>query len=209
MTPGGPGPAERNRRAYDRGAEEFRARTGDRSRIEKHAARFAAAVAPGGRVLDLGCGPGHDRPLLESRRLRVVGADISSSMLALARRDHPGPYVQADVHRPPFRGPFDGIWANASLLHVPRASFPRVVAALADLLAPGGALFVSLKEGVGEGVEPEPAYEGMPPRWFTYWQPEPLDAALRAAGLEVAFGATSPGSGKRWLVRIGLRYSAG
>jgi hypothetical protein len=49
-----------------------------------------------------------------------------------------------------WRGEFDGIWACASLLHVPSATFHDVASRLADALRPGGARYMSFKLGDGE-----------------------------------------------------------
>ena len=62
---------------------------------------------------------------------------------------------------------FDGIWANASLLHIPRANLPEAIARTATLLKPKGILFVAMKEGEGEGFEDHRKYPGTP-RWFTH-----------------------------------------
>jgi SAM-dependent methyltransferase len=49
--------------------------------------------------------------------------------------------------------PFDGIFANASLFHVPRAVLPRVLATLYEALVPGGVLFCSNPRSFDEDVE--------------------------------------------------------
>src|SRR4051812_38788459 len=49
-----------------------------------------------------------------------------------------------------WRGEFDGIWACASLLHVPAASFPNIASRLVDALRPGSAWYMSFKLGEGE-----------------------------------------------------------
>jgi hypothetical protein len=63
----------------------------------------------------------------------------------------------AEIHQMSFedvawREEFDGIWACASLLHVPPAAFPDVASRLAGALRPGGAWYMSFKLGLGERV---------------------------------------------------------
>lgn len=199
---------ERTERAYDGGAEEFAARTADRTEIEATARRFAELVRPdaSGRrlVADLGCGPGHDGPVLRELGLDWIGVERSAGMLRLARGRHPGRYVRGDLRAPPLRGGLDGLWLNASLLHVPREEVPEVLVRLHELLAPGAPLMVSLKAGEGEGVEERPAYDGMSPRWFTYWTAAALDEYLLEAGFEIVHRAERHVRVKHWLVRIAL-----
>jgi SAM-dependent methyltransferase len=65
----------------------------------------ALALAPGMRVIDVGCGPGRHVEALSRRGVEMVGVDISASFLRLVRRGHP---VRADVRRLPVRpGSFD------------------------------------------------------------------------------------------------------
>jgi len=42
---------------------------------------------------------------------------------------------------------FDGIWASASLLHVPRSLLPKTLTRLIRALRPGGVFFMSFKYG--------------------------------------------------------------
>jgi hypothetical protein len=65
---------------------------------------------------------------------------------------------------------FEGVWASASLLHVPRADLSTVLDRLASALKPGGVLFASVKRGEGEGVR-----DG---RWFTFYTPAGLRREL-------------------------------
>ncbi len=196
------------RTSYDAGAEAFRERTRDRSRVGPYVDLFADALDRTGRVLDAGCGPGHDRVLLEDRGLHVISMDLSHSMLTLARETSAGPLVQGDLRALPFRGPVDGVWANASLLHVPREFAPAAVGRMVAALRPHGALLVTLKKGEGQGVM-DPTYQGMGPRWFTYWDDAGLDALLRDAGCTIQTAFTNPssrgGNDHDWLVRLARR----
>jgi ubiquinone/menaquinone biosynthesis C-methylase UbiE len=64
--------------------------------------RFLALVCPGLPVLDVGCGAGRDLAWLTQQGARVVGADRSTGMLALARQYPAGGLVQADMRTLPF-----------------------------------------------------------------------------------------------------------
>jgi len=103
--------------------------------LERALARGLEGVAPGALVLDTPCGTGILTDFLRSRSFRVVGADISPAMLEVAReRGEAVGHVRADLERPPWPpGSFDAVVCSRFLMHLPRASRPRVLRTLAEL----------------------------------------------------------------------------
>jgi ubiquinone/menaquinone biosynthesis C-methylase UbiE len=193
-------PASRTRASYDAIAERFRERTRDRSRMRETVDRFAARVGRDALVLDIGAGPGSDSAELRQRGLRVISVDLSLGMLRSGQRDYPGPRVQADMAKLPFRAIAAGLWVNASLLHVARTRVPAVLHELRRVLVAPGILHVSVKTGRDDGWETA-RYGDEHPRWFTYWTPEALDAALAAAGFRILEAELREGTQDDWLVR--------
>lgn len=193
------------RATYDAIADRYLEQTRDRHGISPWLEAFSRTVPSGGLVIDVGCGPGFDSALLRARGFRVVGLDRSLSMLRVGRREFPGAFVLGDMRRLPFpRGRVDGLWANASVLHVPRA---RVVAVLRELhrtLAPHGVLFVSVKRGQGAAWDTR-KYGETAPRWFVYWGAAELDAALGAAGFTIARAWSAASATDEWLARLARR----
>jgi 2-polyprenyl-3-methyl-5-hydroxy-6-metoxy-1,4-benzoquinol methylase len=112
--------------------------------------RFLPRVRKGGHLLDAGCGSGRDSQAFLDRGYRVTAFDASPELARLASR-HTGQEVLVmrfeEIH---WQRTFDGIWACASLLHVPAARLPGVMARLAGALKPGGTLYASFKHGQGE-----------------------------------------------------------
>ncbi|MFE7612434.1 class I SAM-dependent DNA methyltransferase [Streptomyces celluloflavus] len=114
---------------------------------------LAGALPAGARVLDLGCGTGQptSRQLSDAGH-RVVGVDLSPTMVKLARDNAP----DAEFHRLDIAdlrngrlggaGSFDGIASFFSLLMLPRAEIPCALRMLHDLLRPGGLLALSMVE---------------------------------------------------------------
>ncbi len=102
------------------------------------------------RLLDLGCGGGQDAGNLRQRGYRVVGLDRTNALLSAGRRRDPSlPLVLADLRQPPFQDmSFDGLWAAASLMHLPKPVARRVLIDLCCLVRPGGVLAATMTYGV-------------------------------------------------------------
>lgn len=137
---------------YDRSAAEFWEGTRDHDVSENYAA-FLEAIegeAPFA-ILDLGCGPGRDLRHFRALGHEAVGLDGSREFVAMARA-----YSGCEVLRQDFlalalpAGRFDGVFANASLFHVPSRELPRVLRELAAALKPRGVLFCSNPRGSNE-----------------------------------------------------------
>jgi SAM-dependent methyltransferase len=113
-------------------------------------ARFLPHLPVGGRILDAGCGSGRDTRAFLDRGYTVTAFDASAELAALAAA-HVGQPVQVlrfqDLE---WTHAFDGIWACASLLHVPATELPEVLRRLTRALRPGGVLYASFKYGSGE-----------------------------------------------------------
>jgi SAM-dependent methyltransferase len=137
---------------YDKRAAEFWEGTRDhdvRQNIEA-LLRHIQGVPPF-RILDLGCGPGRDLAVFRALGHDPVGLDGSPAFAAMAR-EHSGceVWVQDFLALALPASSFDGIYANASLFHVPTRELPRVLGELNAALKPGGVLFASNPRGNNE-----------------------------------------------------------
>ena len=137
---------------YDRTAEDYWDGTRNHDVGQNYEALLEAIEgAPPYAILDLGCGPGRDLHFFRSSGHDAPGLDGSMAFVAMARR-----YSGCDVLHQNFLAMnlpvnrFDGIFANASLFHVPSQELPRVLAELADSLKPRGILFCSNPRGNNE-----------------------------------------------------------
>lgn len=176
---------EQTVRAYDLDARAYADAQPDATVAQRaEMAELVARLGLGARVLEIGSGGGRDALLLEELSLRVRRTDITPGFVALLREqghdaDLLDPLVD-DLSSP--EGPYDAVWANASLLHVARADLPTVLARLAVVTRPGGLLQMSLKEGDGEGWSTHGSVRN--PRHFTYWRVDPLRAVAAGSGWE-------------------------
>jgi SAM-dependent methyltransferase len=102
-------------------------------------------------VLDLGCGTGRDSRALIDAGFDVTAVDGSAEMAREAETRVGRPVRVLLFEDLDYEHAFDGIWANASLLHVPRAALADVLLRVYRALKPGGLLFASFKSGGKEG----------------------------------------------------------
>jgi cyclopropane fatty-acyl-phospholipid synthase-like methyltransferase len=172
--------------AYDRMAERYLAWAGS---IEDDArttmlARFGEMLAPGARVLDLGCGAGLPSTLELSRRFTVTGVDISHAQIRLARANVPAAELICGDFSTLFfdTGSFDGVVALYAIIHLPREQHARLLGRIAGWLRPGGLLLAVL------GAADSPGWVG---EWlgeqvfFGGYDAEENRRLVRAAGFEL------------------------
>jgi SAM-dependent methyltransferase len=189
-------PLEINRAYYDEYADHFRGRT---AALPMNAAYepFMRELPPCARILDAGCGPGRNAAAFLSHGYRVTAIDASPAMVQLARRSGIDARVMTFQHMT-FNEEFDGVWASASVLHVPHAEIPGVLSRFARALNPQGILYVSLKEGQSERI----AEDG---RFFSYFALDEFSDSLTSSGLFKLvkawkrIGLDSSGATRTWL----------
>lgn len=132
-------------------------------------------------LADLGCGAGQDARYLTAAGHRVIGLDRARPLLRFSQSLRPSvPLLLADMRQLPFRGgSFDGMWAAASLVHVPKTETAAVLRELRRCLKPGGVLAATLTYGSNSRIR-----EGgwMPGRYFARWRKVELQRLLRRAG---------------------------
>ncbi len=145
--------AERTIAAYRWKAGEAIANWGAFKRPSRFLKRFARALPGEGSVLDYGCGIGGDMAWLISQGFRVEGLDGVLEFVEEARKRCPGARVAharfERIELAPER--YDGVWANASLIHVPAEELVNQLKKLKAALKPGGVAGVTLAWGSARG----------------------------------------------------------
>lgn len=112
--------------------------------------RFLPRLPRRGHVLDAGCGCGRDARAFVARGFRVTAFDASPTLVKLAEEHLGQPVHQLRFEDIRWQRRFDGIWACASLLHVPEADLDDAMLRLRGSLKSGGMLYASFKYGRGE-----------------------------------------------------------
>ena len=117
--------------------------------------RFLKYVVPGGRIIDIGAGSGRDIKYFKDRGYAVEGIDASEEMCRLAA-DYSGAEVICErIQEWNPQEKYDGIWANASLLHLLLLEIEEFICRISrcDYLNPGGVLYISMKQGIKTGYD--------------------------------------------------------
>ena len=158
---------------------------------------FLAQLPPGALILDFGCGSGRDSRYFLQKGYRVEACDGSEEMVKAATRNAGIPVKKMLFSELNEENRYDGIFACASILHVPSKELPDILTRMKRAVKPGGILYISFKYGTFEGIR-----NG---RYFTDQTEESLHAILdRVGGLEIIrtgiTGDARPGrEDEKWL----------
>lgn len=119
--------------------------------MQEHWDRFLQLIPEGGSILDLGCGSGRDSEYFISLGFDVTAMDASEEMCALASIHIGQDVLNLSFEEMDFDEVFDGIWACASLLHVPSDKIDDIFTKVMKSMKVNGVLFMSFRYGDFEG----------------------------------------------------------
>jgi len=140
--------------------------------------RFLSHLPANAAILDAGCGSGRDLKYFHSRGHCALGIDASTALVQMAAEYSGAPCEVVRIERISYEERFDGVWACASLLHLPRDAFRPALRSLNRALKRGGTLFMAVQEGQGEAILPDG-------RLYVYYSEDDIRRSLDAAGLAV------------------------
>jgi len=145
---------------YRQNAEAYAKRT--ITSRQMRLSKFLAMLPSGAAILELGCGAGADTKEILAQGFDVTPTDGSPEMAAIASRHLGRPVRTLLFHDLDAVEAYDGVWANACLLHVPRDQLASVLALIHHALKPGGAFYASYKTGDGDGRDTLNRYYNYP-----------------------------------------------
>ncbi len=155
---------------------------------DSHLEDFMAALPPGGKVLDLGCGPGRSAAKMQDAGFDVDAWDASPEMARVGLDLHGITIRIAQFDALEATEKYDGIFANFSLLHAPKSEMPGNLTRIARALKPGGVFHIGLKSGTGEDRDALG-------RFYAYYTDPELSDLLCDAGMTVETRAAGEEAG--------------
>ena len=151
--------------------------------------KIFASLVPGKKIIDIGCGAGRDAEFFTTHGLDYTGIDASAGLLAEASKRLPqAKFILMNFYKlnlPP--NSFDGFWAAASLLHIPKNKINRVLSDIKNIIKPNGIGFISLKQKtrLDAGLIKEHKYGATIERYFAFYDPSEFQTILAHAGFAV------------------------
>ena len=184
---------DRTQRYYSDNAEEYFRETVN-SFVSKAAEEFLSHIPPKGRILDCGSGSGRDTKYFLDNGYDTDAIDASPELCRIASEYTNHPVVCMDYNALDRTEAYDGIWAQASLLHEKRENLPSLFSILSSALRKSGVLYCSFREGKIDGREGE--------RWYTNMTEESINPLLPTSlsPLKVWYSDdVRPGFSHRWM----------
>jgi 2-polyprenyl-3-methyl-5-hydroxy-6-metoxy-1,4-benzoquinol methylase len=191
---------------YELTAESFREGTWHHDVSQNRDALTAAMPRNPGKILDVGCGPGRDLVAFKSQGQTVGGLDATPAFVEIAK-ELSGCEVlhQSFLNLDLPEAEFDGIFANASLIHVPRNEMLKVLKDLHKALVMNGAIVMSMCRGDWEGYDERPTGK----RYTAGWEYHTLAPELEQAGFAIVNHYYRPPGLPReaqsWVVMVGKK----
>jgi len=113
---------------------------------------FVPFVPQGGRILDVGCGTGRDLKWFREHGYQAEGLEPAPALAEVSRMRSGASVQESRAEELNILARYDGIWACASLLHVPRELLPDTIRRLISALKPEGILYMCFKKGLTDHV---------------------------------------------------------
>lgn len=172
---------------------------------------FLSLLSPNATILDIGCGGGYKTKYIKDKGFQAEGIDFSEEMIRDAKENFPDITFEVvdlyDLEK--FPKTFDGIFAQAVLLHIPKKRIVEVLKKLKSKLNKGGLLYVAVKEArdssVEEEIKKENDYGYEYERFFSYFNINELKNYFKDIDLEVVSEKIITSGKTNWINVVGRK----
>lgn len=141
-------------------------------------------LLPAGKIIEIGAGGGRDANDLIARGYEYYGTEPAEKLIEIAREYNPGATFEQKSIYELEPADYDGFWASAVLLHIPRARIAEALGKLRRAVRDGAIGYITIKEGDGERIETDDE-NAAAKRLFVLWHDEAFREELARAGFEV------------------------
>jgi ubiquinone/menaquinone biosynthesis C-methylase UbiE len=155
---------------------------------------------PGKKILDAGCGSGRDAAYFIEEGFEVTGIDLADGMLEELKKNSPkAEFKKMDMRHLDFsNNSFDGIWAMASVIHIPKSDISKTLSEFYRVLKPAGILYLAVKEGEGENIIESRNLENSP-KYVVFYKKEELEEFLKEANFKIIESTISESDNNVWI----------
>ncbi len=167
--------------------------------------KFTSLLKPNDLVLDVGCGPGTKSKLMLDKGLSVIGVDFSDKMIEIAQKEAPtGDFRVLDIKNiGDLEESFDGILAQAVLLHIPKKEVLAIITGLKNKLKDGGYLYIAVKEqkpgAKEEEILQEKDYGYEYERFFSYFTMPEVKKYLENLKMKICYETLVRAGKTNWI----------
>jgi len=173
---------------YDTLVNEYADKSHNYISNKKETDIFLSLLPENALILDAGCGPGNFTHYFRAKKFGYIGIDFSKEMLKFAKKEYcDANFACMDLRKLGFRkAAFDGIYLSYSFLHIPKKDAKSAIMGFKNIMRPGGAIMLVLKEGRGEkpigiNAKPDMGIE------HSLWTLPEMNKLLSACGFEINY----------------------
>ncbi|NPE26391.1 class I SAM-dependent methyltransferase [Methanococcoides sp. SA1] len=174
--------------SYNTTAQEYHEKTKNLP-MEAETKEFLPRVSKEGLVLDLGCGAGRESEKFTQSGLTVIGLDPAEELIKIAKQNSPNTAFSVGyAQNLPFENEtFNGIWACASLIHIPKKDLSITLKEIYRTMKPGAIFYADFKqdeENLREETIKDSRYGGVK-KFFSFYQKSEINKELKGANFNI------------------------
>lgn len=196
---------------YNKIAEEWTRDHNNDSWWQEGTNTFLSFLPKGASVLDVGCGGGIKSRYIADKGFKVTGIDFSEKMIEICKRELPN--LDFDVvdlyHIDTYNKTFDGIFAQAVLLHIPKKDVMAVLEKMKGRLNKNGLLYIAVKgvkeDGIEEKQVTEKDYGYEYQRFFSFFTSGELKNYIDELDMEIVWQSSTTSGRADWVQIIGKK----